>query len=105
MGLASLRFLQDETERTSFDFAHWQDHLKIVQAIKSQMGITIAMPPLHPVAEDHDLWARAHQSLHDAMNAALKIAGQDLKVGVFKPDWIDQNWQEHTAAAQILKLT
>lgn len=95
MSLPGIRFLHDEANRTNFDFSHWNSHLAVVQALKSQMGVTVQLPPLHPVPEDRAGWELLHQSLHDSTNKALQTAGADLTADVFKPGWVWQNFSEH----------
>ncbi len=104
MGISSLRYLEDPDKRDSFDYAHYQMHLDVVQAIKAQLGIVIDMPPLHPVAEDKVAWSNAHQRLHDAINKALSTAGKDLTEHVFSHEWTNQNYMEHAAMNQVLGL-
>lgn len=104
MSLAGIRELADPQQRETFDFSHYNQHLAVVQAIKAQLGITIAMPALHPVAEDKEAWASAHQRLHDEINQALSTAGKDLTAGVFSRDWANQNYMEHAAMNQALGL-
>ena len=104
MSLAGIRFLQDRDERTNFDWSHANEHLAIAQAIQSQLGITIPVPPLHPVGDNEQSWALLHQSVHDAMNKALSTAGKDLSDGVFSPDWISQNYMEHVAVKTVLNI-
>lgn len=102
MSLPGIRFLHDEANRTNFDFSHWNSHLAVVQALKSQMGVTVQLPPLHPVPEDRAGWELLHQSLHDSTNKALQTAGRDLTTDVFKPEWVNSNYFEHAAWAQVL---
>lgn len=54
-------------------------------------------------------WAYQHQIMHNAQNAVLGIAGQDL-LGIqwddleAMADWLQTHAYEHTQAAQILRI-
>ncbi len=104
MSLPGIRELADKDKRENYDFSHYNDHLAIAQAIKSQLGIEVPVQPLNPVSDDRQAWAKQHQSMHDDMNRALSTAGRDLTDDVFSAQWADNNYHEHAAAHQVLGI-
>jgi hypothetical protein len=90
--------------RAPFDYAHYQDHLAIAQAVKTQKGITL---PVYPVSGNN--WLQTHQRMHDDMNNALNLGRFDLLT--LRDDdenarrgWAWLNYQQHLAAHRALKL-
>ena len=103
MTLASISHPPTEQTQNHFDFAHYNDHLEIVQAINAQMGKTLAPRPLYPAAGQSTSWKQLHQAMHHEMNAALGTNGQNL-LGEIDNTWHNQNYNEHQAARAMLGI-
>jgi len=86
-----------------YDFSHHQDHVQIVQAINSQQGTTLPIRAIFPVGAAVDSWKRLHQVMHNEMNEALALNGQDL-IGPIDDGWHAQNYREHQAARAALGI-
>src|SRR5215472_9646653 len=95
---------QTSVQRIAFDFSHYNDHLEIAQAIQRQTGVQVPVLPINPAGDQTAQWKRLHQTMHDAMNQALKLPqGRDL-TGEIDDDWHNDNWREHAAARAKLGI-
>ena len=98
----------DEETFNRFSFANVDQHRKIISAIRTLYGKSLTEFILDPVPpSDLPAWAYRHQQMHNAQNAVLGIAGNDLTtVDYTRPDemedWVQIHAQEHyKAAAQL----
>lgn len=103
MPLASISAPPTEQTQNHFDFAHYNDHLEILQAINAQQGKTLAPRPLYPAAGQSTSWKQLHQAMHNEMNMALGTNGQNL-LGAIDNTWHNQNYNEHQAARARLGI-
>ena len=98
-------------ERELYDFAHYQDHVAIVRAIKQTptLNLTLIVHQIYPRPGDMRIFLQRHQDLHDDMNRALKLIRQDLTQlndddDNARNEWSWRNWSEHVAAHRSLVL-
>jgi hypothetical protein len=103
MPLASISAPPTDQTQNHFDFAHYNDHLEILQAINKQHGKTLAPRPIYPAGDQGYSWKRLHQAMHTEMNAALGTNGQNL-LGAIDNTWHNQNYSEHQAAHAVLRI-
>lgn len=87
--------------------AHVRHHEALISAIQQTYGVNLTLYPIYPVLQEQDFaaWNRAHQALHDGLNATLGIAGVDLTGVDFKDEkkteaWMYQHFLQHQAAGQ-----
>lgn len=91
-------------------FSNADEHQKIAAACLTQLSATIPQFPLDPIpVDDLGTWAYNHQAIHDAQNAVLGIAGNDLTTVDLNDtaqlsNWIQLHAQEHYQAAGLLGL-
>ena len=91
-------------------FQHFQDHLEIIQAIRSQSGNQLTEYMIYPwLDSDKEGLLERHQQYHEDMNSVLRLNGNDLSAVDFKKDpevkaWIYLNYQEHLAARTALGI-
>ena len=112
MGLPTLYNLPSTPETLdAFSFANMDEHRKIAAALLAQLTVDIALYPLDPMGLGQDLgnWLYNHQIVHNAQNAALGIAGNDLTTVDFTDisqltNWIELHAGEHYQASQLLGL-
>jgi hypothetical protein len=90
-------------------FAHFQDHLDIVQAIQ-KTGIPLTVYMIDPWLDgDKDGILDRHQQFHNDMNAVLATPGQDLseldtKDPAKVAEWVYLQYQEHLNAHIALNI-
>ena len=101
--LASIAAAPTEQTQNHFDFAHYNDHLEILQAINTQQGAQLAPRPIYPMPSASTSWKQLHQAMHNEMNMALGTPGQNL-LGAMDDTWHNQNYQEHQAARAALGI-
>lgn len=102
--LASIAIAPTDQTQSHFDFAHYNDHLEILQAINSQQATNLPPRAIYPTPDvTSDAWKRMHQSMHDDMNKALGLNSQNL-LGQVDGLWHNQNYQEHQAARAALGI-
>ena len=100
-----------DRELAQFSFANNDEHIKIATALQNQKGIYIPSYILDPILpENKDQWLNAHQDIHNYIDNALGIVGNDLSEVDFNnpgqvASWIWLHAQEHYQAANILGLT
>ena len=85
-------------------FAHYQHHLAIAEATKRNKNVTIPIPQIYPLSLGTiQNWLENHQTLHNEMNAVLRVQGNDLST----LNWNDErqregffwlNYMEHKSA-------
>ena len=102
---------KDENELAQFSFSNNDEHVKLAAAMLSQKNIQLPIYVLDPLLPaNKDIWLSVHQDLHNAIDIALGIAGNDLSdVDFHNPEqlsaWIWLHAQEHMQAAQKLGIT
>lgn len=100
----------DDRTFAQWSFAHAAHHRDINNAILAQAGVRLQLFPLDPVdPENPGPWLDQHQELHNAQNAVLGIAGNDLldvdwRNKGQREAWIFLNFSEHQRAGQILEI-
>ena len=93
-----------------YSFAHYQDHLEIVQALLKVKNVRAPVYVIDPVPlNDTQGFLLRHQQFHNDMNGTLNLEGTDLQTVNFKNPrdreiWIYQNFREHFAARQALGI-
>lgn len=93
-----------------FSFHNRDQHLLAVDAIFRKTGIMLPQYPIDPIlAADFKNWAYLHQAMHNSINTALNLQGNDLTdVDFDKPDevatWIQLHASEHVAWGNALGL-
>ena len=91
-------------------FAHFQDHIEIVQAVKRKKSVKLTQYAIFPFnRENVEAILLAHQLYHDDMNGVLKLNGTDLQQVDLQDKtniavWTNQNFQEHYSARQALGI-
>lgn len=93
-----------------WSFQHKLHHIALIDAIKEQKGIILNLPLLEPVNPEDEsqmqVWARGHQSIHDAMNAIYDVPGFDLqeldmKDRTKKDSWFFSHLELHKSIAAL----
>jgi len=93
-----------------WSFHHADQHTQIIQSIANQKNVALVPYVLDPIPPaDMANWLRRHQTAHDAFNAELNAAGQDLtSIDFGKPEqlvaWIEIHAAEHLNAANVLRI-
>lgn len=88
-------------EFNRWTFNHAQDHLKIIQVLKSQLGADLVQYQLDPVPFDNPFeFLRRHAQTHIDMNGVLGLQSIDLSETDFNDPnrfsaWVYSNYQEH----------
>lgn len=101
---------QDLSKWREWWFSHWIDHQEIMQAVQAKGDGNLEYYVIIPWSnEDADGILGRHQELHDDMNEALGLNGQDLSsLNPKDPNdiqrWVWQNASEHAAARQVLGI-
>lgn len=99
------------TERNAlmrFSFHNADAHSLAVRGVRALSGILLPEYPIDPIPEtDFGAWLYTHQALHNSVNAALGLAGNDLSdVDPTKLDeltsWIQLHATEHVNWGNIL---
>jgi hypothetical protein len=110
MGLAQIRSMPppDSEDRSQYDFQHAQDHIAIVRAIFKSFAVNLPSFQLWPIVS-FEMFLLHHQQMHFHMNRTLVQPSSDLSRldaadDNARADWSLQNFQEHLAAHQALKL-
>lgn len=91
-------------------FSHFQHHIDILQAIKSQLGVSLTQYPIYPVNKENlQQVLQSHQQYHDDMNGVLGLNGVDLQSVNLEDKkeqrvWTDLNFREHQAASVALTI-
>ena len=91
-------------------FWHRSDHQEIVDAVKKQLGLTLATYVIDPMPlKDLRSWLRRHQSYHSDMNGLFQIQGSDLQgLDLKNPEvmrqWMWSHWQEHQSVRAVLGI-
>jgi hypothetical protein len=75
-------------------------HYQVIAAVKAQLGVSLIILPLRPVArEDLAGFLTRHAVLHQETNDALKLGSNDLQITEFAGDefanFIYLHGQEH----------
>lgn len=102
---------QDRRGLAQFAFANADLHIRINDALYAQAGLSLPYYVLDPISLDRTTsWLRLHQDIHNRVNAALGIAGNDLTAVDFESvdqvtSWIWLHAQEHLQANNRLGLT
>jgi hypothetical protein len=102
MGLAQFRSMPQPgtPARHVYDFAHYQDHVAIVKALR-----TVPFHQIYPVV-DLKIFLQRHQALHDDMNRAARITRKvnllilDDKKDSDRNNWSWLNYQQHLQIRQ-----
>ena len=112
MTLNSLKNI-DFSESSNMDFswyAHFQDHIEILEALQKQKGIKLIQYNIYPFNKAGlDVILAAHQQYHNDMNGELQLNGTDLQELDVKNKetirvWANENFYEHYAARAALKI-
>ena len=101
--LASISVPPTDDTQNHYDFAHYQDHLEILQAINTQKTMTLAPRAIYPAGGQGTSWKQLHQAMHNEMNNALGLPGQNM-LGAIDNTWHNQNYREHQAARAALGI-
>jgi hypothetical protein len=109
--LASLfNVFKDQNGMSQFSFANNDSHVRINNAIHAKYNYVIPTYVLDPIPF-HDLpaWLNTHQNIHDYVDSALGIAGNDLSDVDWRntdqlESWIWLHAQEHYQAETSLGI-
>lgn len=111
MTLASLQNINFSKNDDAAWFAHFQDHIEIVQTIRKKFGVALTIYPIFPFNEnDVDNGLLRHQLYHDDMNSVLGVnSGTDLQsLDIKNPEavavWRNLNFNEHYVVRQALGI-
>lgn len=100
----------DVDTQSHFSFANNDHHRQIASAVFRLYNIVLPVYLLDPMPMySLGIWLQNHQDAHNAQNAVLGIAGNDLSdLDLSKPDqissWIFLHAIEHRQAADKLQL-
>jgi hypothetical protein len=101
---------QDLSKWPEWWWSHWIDHQEIMQAIQKKGKGNLTVYVIIPW-DDNDASGilGRHQEMHDDMNEALGLNGQDLsslnpKDASDIQRWVSQNFSEHQAARSALGI-
>ncbi len=100
----------DEVTLLRFAFHNRDAHDLAVGAIRKNTGITLPQYPIDPIdRNDFKSWLYTHQSMHNSVNAALGLTGNDLtEVDPDKAEqmsvWIQDHANEHLQWGNILGI-
>lgn len=92
---------RNSNEWNRWAFNHAQDHLKIIQAIKTQGGPTLIQYQLDPIDFNNPTaFLKWHAQTHTDMNDVLSLQSIDLSEtdiadAAKLQAWIYSNYQEH----------
>lgn len=112
MTLNSLKNI-DFSDSSNMDFswyAHFQDHIEIVQAIQKKKNVKLIQYNIFPFNKGGlDVILASHQQYHNDMNSVLGKDGTDLQQLDIKDKktvevWANQNFYEHYAARAALEI-
>lgn len=98
------------SELNQWSWENKSSHLRIIQAIQQQKGITLQQYLLDPINEnDIPTFLEREQQQHNDMNQALGLQGSDLDSVDWKDEkqreaWFWQDYQEHLDAESALKI-
>lgn len=101
---------KDQRQVSWFSFNNADGHFQIVRQISLQKTIALQTYELDPLpVNDIQNWLLRHQTMHDDMNAALQLAGQDLSILDINSEkevtaWVFLHAYEHRAANQALNI-
>lgn len=93
-----------------WSFNHAQDHIEIIQALKSKKNLSLTQYQLDPINfQDMSGWSFRHLQTHIDMDAALSLQSSDIgELDFENPQKIEEfilaNWQEHASARDALKI-
>lgn len=103
-----------QTDLLHWSFVHAAHHYDIVRVIQEQKNLTLStfiLDPFDPNSDSFDTWLYNHQSMHDQMEAVLRlnvsnfdlstVDWQDAQALQF---WINFNALAHVQAGAILGL-
>lgn len=91
-----------------FSFHNYDAHVLAARAIYKATGVTLQDYPIDPIpTEDFAGWLDTHQSMHNSVNQALGLVGNDLSdMDPTKLDeltyWIQIHASEHRSWGDIL---
>lgn len=92
----------DEITMSRFSFHNRDAHELATDAIFRNTGVTLPLYPIDPIPpDDFPGWLYTHQSMHNSINAALGLTGNDLTD--MDPRQLDQlaNWIQLHAAEHV----
>lgn len=101
MILNLLQYPHTPQDLAIFSFANADHHLQVFNAIYAKNGLRTTQYALDPIPSfDFKNWLLRHQDVHNSVNAALGVAGQDLtEVNMNDPksveDFLWQHQSEH----------
>lgn len=99
----------DDSEMARFAFENRMHHMAIDDTLSSK-GVRPLGYVLEPIFQsDMTAWLLRHQEVHNLMNGALGLEGNDLTTVDFNDkgqvaSWINLHANEHYLVAQSLKL-
>lgn len=100
----------DAATQAEWSFSHAAHHRDIIDAIRARSGQDLQLFALDPFNPDNSsVWLEQHQQMHNAQNAVLGIAGNDLldvdwKDQGERESWIWLNFVEHQLAGNELEI-
>lgn len=95
---------QSKNDWDRWAFNHMQDHLEIIQAIKTQGGPDLLQYQLDPLDFNNAFaWLKRHKQTHNDMNGSLSLQSIDLSELDFNDPnavqaWVYSNYEEHNNA-------
>lgn len=93
-----------------FSFHNRDAHELVSDAIFKKLGVTLPQYPIDPIKiEEFQTWLYSHQAMHNSVNSALSLGGNDLTdVDPTKPEqmssWIENHAKEHVQWGNILGI-
>ncbi len=93
-----------------FSFANQDSHRQIIRAVLAQKNTTLQEGIVDPIPLDQiATWGNVHQAMHNQMNSALGLSGNDLSDVDFRQPaqieaWIQLHAREHRAAENALGI-
>lgn len=100
----------DPATLLQFSFHNRDQHELVADKIRRNTGVSIPLFPIDPIViNDFENWLYTHQAMHNSVNAALNVAGNDLtNVDPEKPEqlaaWIRLHASEHVQWGNILGI-
>ena len=106
-------FPEDAAALSIWSFSHMAHHRDIIRLVFDQQGLELdeySLDPFDPNDKNGlNTWLANHQIMHNAMDAALGIAGYNLAQVDWSDRaamavWLENHGDEHSQAGQILNL-
>lgn len=100
----------DQITLSRFSFHNRDAHELVVDGIYKNTGVQLPQYPIDPIdRNDFQSWLYTHQAMHNSINAALNLTGNDLtELDPDKPEqmsvWIQDHASEHLQWGKILGI-